>query len=79
MSNSGKVDRLSLPSPELYDDRKVQTDDISSLTEIERELLSILKGILSDRQFNIDSDFFKIGGDSIKALKFISKAKEKKY
>ncbi|KEK12558.1 polyketide synthase [Lysinibacillus sphaericus] len=77
MSNSGKVDRLSLPSPELYDDRIVQTDDISSLTEIERELLSILKGILSDRQFNIDSDFFKIGGDSIKALKFISKAKEK--
>lgn len=77
MANSGKVDRLSLPSPELYDDRIVQTDDISSLTEVERELLSILKGILSDRQFNIDSDFFKIGGDSIKALKFISKAKEK--
>lgn len=77
MANSGKVDRLSLPSPELYDDKMVQKDDISSLTEMERELLSILEGILGNHNVNIDSDFFKIGGDSIKALKFISKAKEK--
>ncbi|WP_077702826.1 condensation domain-containing protein [Virgibacillus dokdonensis] len=76
VTTSGKVDRASLPKPRI----KKFSDDTEydlELTNLEKELLEIMKSILGDEEVGVNSDFFRVGGDSIKALRLISRAKER--
>ncbi|MCP5050057.1 MAG: amino acid adenylation domain-containing protein, partial [bacterium] len=66
LSHSGKVDRNALPDP-----MTVITGDSVSLPrdEIQRRLVEIWVEVLDieERQVGIDSDFFEVGGHSLKA------------
>lgn len=45
----------------------------------EKELVEIYKEVLSLTEVGIDEGFFELGGDSIKAIRVVSKLREKEY
>lgn len=74
MTPSGKIDRKNLPLP----DFAISSDEYTA-PETEREI--ILCGLLSDlfntEKISVCDNFFDIGGDSLKAIEYVSKAHNK--
>jgi len=73
LTNNGKLDRKSLPNPERTGiDLKTY---IEPKTETEKILHQIWKEVLGDgeQSIGINSDFFSVGGNSIKAIRIISR------
>ncbi|WP_346779946.1 amino acid adenylation domain-containing protein [Streptomyces sp. S3(2020)] len=73
---NGKLDRRALPQPDLTanaaDGRPPQTDTEIALAGIFRDVLH-----LSDNtDLGVDSDFFRLGGDSISAARLVAYARE---
>jgi acyl-coenzyme A synthetase/AMP-(fatty) acid ligase len=68
---NGKVDRRALPDPEFKD---VDTY-VMPRNELERELCQIWAEVLGlpENKVGIQDDFFKLGGNSILAIKLVSK------
>jgi len=66
LSNNGKVDRKALPLP-----NEDSTNDKNNepKTSNEELIVSLCKDILKLDTFNINSNFFDIGGDSLQATK----------
>jgi len=83
LTSSGKIDRRTLPSPSqirAQNRTKIQTD-LSSIyvrprTTEEEALTSIWENILDIKQVGIDDNIFDIGADSIRCIRFISRAKK---
>lgn len=73
MTASGKTDRRNLPVPEM---RQVKGEYIAPKTEIEKLFCSILEDVLSIERVGTTDDFFEIGGDSLGAITFVSKAQD---
>jgi len=71
LNPSGKVDRKALPAPEV----KTGTGYIAPGNRIEVKLAEIWAWVLKIEKdaIGIDSDFFQLGGHSLKATIFISK------
>ncbi len=68
---NGKLDRAALPEPAL-----VNADQyVAPRNELEEKMVSILEELLKVRPIGIKDDFFRIGGNSILALKFVAKLK----
>ncbi|UCH95478.1 MAG: amino acid adenylation domain-containing protein [Candidatus Aminicenantes bacterium] len=67
---NGKIDRKALPEPEL----KAGEDDIAPRDQLEETLAGIWVEVLGIEKDNIgiDSDFFHLGGHSLKAILLIS-------
>ncbi|MCZ8518257.1 MULTISPECIES: non-ribosomal peptide synthetase [Paenibacillus] len=63
LSSNGKVDRRSLPKPQL-DKRENGT---APRTETEKRLAGLWQEVLGDQQLAIDSNFFVMGGHSLRA------------
>lgn len=63
-----KIDRKSLPLPELNKTISNKKVNIKELNSNEEKLLEIWKSILKVDHINIDDNFFDIGGDSISAI-----------
>ncbi|WP_026713505.1 non-ribosomal peptide synthetase [Flavobacterium daejeonense] len=74
VTNSGKIDKSMLPSP-FIKPRKIINVPSSNLENMIRELWSEVLDIDAETIGNNDS-FFLLGGDSIKATKFILKFKK---
>ena len=68
LNTSGKIDRKVLPKPnfESSDDNYTPPK-----TEIEKQLVKIWQQLLSINKIGINDNFFKLGGNSILAIKLI--------
>lgn len=74
MTASGKTDRKNLPVPDLTN----STDDyVAPETENEKIICKLLEEMLSVDKVGINDDFFGLGGDSLMAIEFITKAHNK--
>lgn len=70
---NGKVDRTKLPLPqELIE---LGEDYVAPTTEVETKLANIWAEVLNVERVGIKDDFFRFGGNSIKAIQVIPKAK----
>ncbi|WP_171064063.1 non-ribosomal peptide synthetase [Actinomadura soli] len=70
LTPNGKLDKAALPEPEVTGGayRAPRTDD-------ERALAAIYAEILEQDRVGIDDDFFAIGGDSIRSIQVVSRAR----
>jgi amino acid adenylation domain-containing protein/non-ribosomal peptide synthase protein (TIGR01720 family) len=73
LTSNGKVDRKSLPDPEGTGFK--QGDYVVPKTDTEKQLVKIWSEVLraKEEEIGLESDFFALGGDSIKAINLISK------
>jgi tyrocidine synthetase-3 len=70
---NGKLDRKALPYPEF----KNAEEYTAPRNEIEEKLCTIWQEILGREKVGVHDNFFHIGGDSIVAIRVISKGKER--
>ena len=70
LTPNGKIDRRALPSP----DMNIEADDVAPRNRVEAQLVTMWSEILrlDGKHIGIDSNFFRLGGHSLKALKLIS-------
>jgi amino acid adenylation domain-containing protein len=76
LNPNGKVDKKQLPDPiETLEMKKGYT---APQNEIEKKLVRIWSEVLEiqEQKIGITDDFYQLGGDSMKAIKVISKAKQ---
>ena len=73
LTSNGKVDRKALPDPE--GTGLQQGAYVAPRTEIEKQLVRIWSEVLRAKQEDIglESDFFALGGDSIKAIQIVAR------
>lgn len=71
MTSSGKIDHKNLPSPDFAAHIE---EYVSPRNDEERILCGIIGEILHYEQVGIQDDFFELGGDSLKAIEFVTKA-----
>ncbi|MBU3162817.1 amino acid adenylation domain-containing protein, partial [Clostridium estertheticum] len=77
LTPNGKVDREALPEPQ----GKINTgtEYEAPRNEVEKQLVEIWQDVLDIDEIGINDDFFSLGGDSIKSIQVISRAKAKGY
>lgn len=63
---NGKIDRKTLPMPE--PERQEAVNESSPENSIERIIAEVWKEILCMESIGVEDNFFKIGGDSVKAM-----------
>ncbi|MBN1050268.1 non-ribosomal peptide synthetase [Clostridium botulinum] len=78
LSSNGKISRRDMPEPKVDMDDRI-TKYATPRNEIEKLLVEIWKEVLGVDQIGIDDDFFELGGESIKAIRIISKLNKNKY
>ncbi|MGB7128152.1 MAG: amino acid adenylation domain-containing protein [Candidatus Rhabdochlamydia sp.] len=71
---NGKVDRKALPPPEI--EKKDKQRGVPLQTPTEKAIGALWSNTLSIENVQANSHFFKIGGDSIHAMRFISQLKK---
>jgi len=72
LNASGKVDRKSLPAPEIASIGP-DSDLVQPRSEMERTLHDTWKEILGKERIGIYDNYFVLGGDSIKAIQIASR------
>ncbi len=74
MTPNGKVDRNSLPAPEI----SISESDnyVSASHPVEEILVNIWKDVLGIDKVGIHDNFFELGGDSIISIQIISRANQ---
>lgn len=70
LSPNGKVDRAALPAPVL--DRPRYRP---ARSPAERVLVEILGELLDQHRIGVDDDFLSLGGDSVRAIQLVSRAR----
>ncbi|NRA12165.1 MAG: methyltransferase, partial [Crocinitomicaceae bacterium] len=65
---NGKLDRKALPEPELLNNELY----VAPTTELEKQLCKIWQELLGVVRVGIEDNFFRLGGDSISAIRLIS-------
>ena len=73
LTSSGKINRKALPEIDL-DNITNETEYVSPENQRQKELCSILETVLGTTPIGITDDFFDLGGDSLKAIEYVSKA-----
>lgn len=76
LTPSGKVDRKALPEVDLHN-ISLATKYVPPMGEMEKRLASLMEQVLEYSPVGRDDNFFDLGGDSLKAIEFISKAHSK--
>ena len=71
MTPSGKIDRKNLPTPDFAEHIE---EYVPPRNDEERILCKIIGEILHYGQVGIQDDFFELGGDSLKAIEFVTTA-----
>ncbi|MCB5951768.1 amino acid adenylation domain-containing protein [Enterococcus sp. BWT-B8] len=78
VNNNGKLDKSQLPAVEeelMIDSRVI----IQPKTEKERVLISAFSSVLNNDNIGCNHNFFEVGGDSIKAIRIVSRLRESGY
>ncbi|WP_345303642.1 amino acid adenylation domain-containing protein, partial [Lysobacter hankyongensis] len=70
LNANGKIDRKALPAPELR-----AGDSRPARTPVERTLATLFEELLGVRDIGIDHSFFDLGGDSIRSIQLVSRAR----
>uniref|UniRef100_UPI00136F0F9F AMP-binding protein n=1 Tax=Clostridium sp. C8-1-8 TaxID=2698831 RepID=UPI00136F0F9F len=68
---NGKIDKKKLPEPDGVSNRNAEY--IAPRNEIEQEIASIWRNILEVSKIGINDNFFDLGGNSLKAIRVVSK------
>ncbi|MBS4534665.1 hypothetical protein GOQ29_03445, partial [Clostridium sp. D2Q-14] len=75
LTTNGKIDKKALPEIEY-----VREDEyVAPTTEVEKILCNIFEEVLDVKRVGIKDNFFEIGGDSIKAIRFTTLCKNQGY
>ena len=75
LNKNGKVDKKALPEIEIKSSREY----VPPSNEKENILVGIMIDILGIDKVGINDSFFELGGDSIKAIRIVSKVREAGY
>jgi len=75
LTTNGKVDRGALPAPGTLPDSS-REKYTAPRTPTEKMLVTFWSELLKTRPIGIHDDFFKLGGDSLLATRFINKVRE---
>ena len=75
MTKNGKLDRKKLPEP-AQDNSRVY---VFPQTKMEKVLIDAVESVLEVSGIGMEDSFFELGGDSIKAIRIVSKIREKGY
>ncbi len=73
LNNSGKIDRKALPLPGMHNREEL----VAPKNVFEMDLLHIWKEILNIEEVSTTSNFFDAGGNSLLAIRIVSKVREK--
>lgn len=73
LTSSGKINRQKLPEIDLSD-LKQDTEYMQPVGELEKKLTEILERVLEYVPVGRKDNFFDLGGDSLKAIEFVSEA-----
>ncbi len=73
LTSSGKVNRKALPEVDLENITN-DTEYVAPETQIQKALCKLIELVLGTTPVGITDDFFDLGGDSLKAIEFVSKA-----
>ncbi|MEV0275647.1 amino acid adenylation domain-containing protein [Streptomyces sp. NPDC050610] len=79
LNASGKVDRAALPAPAAgaaAPDAVPAHDRVGPRNDTERTLADIWAQVLGRPQTDVDEDFFAVGGDSLKSIQLVHRARE---
>lgn len=72
---SGKVDRQTLPEPD-WGQSAVRHEYLAPRTETEQQLAQVLAEVLNVRQVGLQDSFFDLGGNSLLAIRLVSRVRE---
>lgn len=73
LTPSGKINRKDLPEVDL-ENISNETEYVVPENQRQKELCGILETVLGTTPIGIIDDFFDLGGDSLKAIEYVSKA-----
>lgn len=73
LTSGGKVNRKALPDVDLESITSEQ-EYITPVTHMQKELCTLLETVLGVTPIGLADNFFDLGGDSLKAIEFVSKA-----
>ena len=73
LTSSGKINRKALPEVD-FENIANDTEYVAPETQMQKELCKLIELVLSTSPVGITDDFFDLGGDSLKAIEFVSKA-----
>lgn len=76
LNKNGKIDKKALPAPEPTTN---SVNYSAPRNDVERCIVRVLEEVLGVSQVGIDDSFFDLGGDSIKAMRVVSKLREYGY
>ncbi|MQY25999.1 non-ribosomal peptide synthase/polyketide synthase [Nocardia aurantia] len=71
MTPNGKLDRAALPAPEVVSSTGYRAPG----TAAERVLATVFAEVLGVERVGADDDFFELGGDSIRSIQVVSRAR----
>ncbi|WP_106767071.1 non-ribosomal peptide synthetase [Paenibacillus faecalis] len=75
LTRNGKLDKKALPEP----DRTSSQAYTAPRDNLEEALVDVFSDVLGMDRIGIDDDFYALGGDSIKAIRILSKLRERGY
>ena len=75
LNPNGKVDRRALPAPD-YSRPDLEKEFIPPETPVEKMLAEIWAEVLGIKSVGVHDNFFDLGGDSIRSVQVLAKAKE---
>ncbi|MGI8637814.1 MAG: thioesterase domain-containing protein, partial [Segetibacter sp.] len=75
VTKNGKIDKRSLPNPDLS--QIAVKDYVAPRNEVEEKLAQIWKDLLGAERVGIHDDFFELGGHSLLAMRLISAIRKK--
>lgn len=73
LTPSGKINRKALPEVDL-ENISNETEYVKPRTELQKEIAGLMEQVLNRSPVGLYDDFFDCGGDSLKAIEFVSKA-----
>ncbi|MFT7821915.1 amino acid adenylation domain-containing protein [Bacillus siamensis] len=75
LNQNGKLDRRALPEPDVLAGREY----MPPRTKKEQAVVEVYEEILGVSPISIEDSFFELGGDSIKAIRVVSKLRQQGY
>jgi aryl carrier-like protein len=77
LTPSGKLDRSALPRPDINSRQSLDTMYVAPRTKLESLLADIWGEVLDRGKIGVDDNFFALGGDSVRVIRVIAKARDR--